>query len=128
MALATAAEVTARSGVTYTGTELTRVNAYLDDVSVLVLRFVRPWNPVDDPDVKAIVIKEVRAWLNEEPGIANERVDVLQTAYANGGDPQYLSEAAQAELEDWVRAQQGVPRRGGIGTIELISTWKPEVD
>lgn len=128
MALATAAEVTARSGVTYAGTELTRVNSFLDDISAFVTQYVRPYNPAGDSVVKAIVIAEVRYQLNVEPGIDSERVDVLQTAYAQGGNVQELSDAAKAMLDDWVKAQQGIPRRGGIGSIQLISTWKPEVD
>jgi hypothetical protein len=126
MALISVSDVEARTGETYTGTELARVNAFIDDISALVELYARKtWAPTPAA-IKAVVANEVRYYLNIEPGVASEQVDILRTSYANTGQVQDLSDSAKATIDEFLKMEMGIPRRGGIGTIQLISTWKPE--
>lgn len=126
MALIEVADVQARTGETYSGTELARVNAFIQDISALVELYARKtWSPTPDA-ITGLIVNEVRYYLNVEPGVSSEQVDVLRTSYANAGQVQDLSQSAKDTIDEFLKMEAGIPRKGGIGTIQLISTWKPE--
>lgn len=114
--LITAADITARTGVTYEGTELARVNAAIQDVSALIEDYCKKvWPSPVPPAVIAVTASEVRRNLNMEPGVANERVADLSSGYAFGGDVLPLTPGTEKALDRALRKS-----RSPIGTIQLV--------
>lgn len=114
--LITVPDIEARTGTTYTGTELARVNAAIADVSALIEDFCKKtWLAPVPPAVVAIAASEVRRNLNMDPGVANERVADLASGYAYAG-------AVLALTPDTERALRRVLRssRSPISTIQLV--------
>lgn len=119
MALVTVEDVQARTGETYQGTELARVNAFIEDVSALIGDFVATLGgSIPDPtpgSVKAVAVMEVRRYLNTDPGVYTERVDVISDSFAYQGAAVALSPGAEDSLKRWIRST-----RKGLRTIQLV--------
>jgi hypothetical protein len=116
--LITVEDVQARTGQTYTDTDLARVNAFIEDVSGLIADYCYPLTiPSPTPaTVKAVAALEVRRMLNVEPGVAQERIDNLSESFEAGGATLALSNGAKDALNGWKRTQ-----RKGISTLRLVT-------
>jgi hypothetical protein len=115
--LITVDDVQARTGESYEGADLARVNAFIEDVSALITDFCLPTViPSPTPgSVKAVAAMEVRRYLNTEPGVYTDRIDTLSEAYGYRGAAVVLAPEAEAALTKWIRTQ-----RSAIRTIRLV--------
>ena len=117
--LCTVSDIEARTGDTFTGAELGRVNAFIEDVSAAIETYLRSkGKTLPDPvpgSIKAAATMEVRRMLNVDPGIANGRVDILAESYTDGGRSYVLSPACREELSIWVKST-----RKSLRTVRLV--------
>lgn len=101
--IVTVADVEAMTKTTYVDEDLTQVTFLVESVSALMEDALGPV-VIPDPVPRSLVligVNEVRMHLNMEPGVANERLDVLSQGYAYGGAVQSLSLGALAALRRW---------------------------
>lgn len=82
MALCTVEDIQVRLGTPLEGDEALRVEAYIDDVSALILAHCRvsDFDPVPG-EVRAVCVAEVLRALNANPGIIAEEIGEISTRY-----------------------------------------------
>lgn len=99
----TVADVQTVTKTTYVDADLAQVEFLVECVASLMQDELGPVTvPVPTPKSLVLVgVNEVRMHLNMEPGVANERLDVLSQGYAYGGAVQSLSAGAKAALKAW---------------------------
>ncbi|MEU9871110.1 hypothetical protein AB0C87_24985 [Actinomadura sp. NPDC048021] len=117
--LITADEVSVQTGQTYTGTDLDKVNSFIQNISDAIEVYCR--RTFSDPvpgAIKAVALLEVRRLLNSEPGVANEKIADLSTGYAYGGGAVLLSNSAKSDLRAYLRW-----KRPGVGSIRVFSPY-----
>ncbi|MEU7830389.1 hypothetical protein [Nonomuraea sp. NPDC049129] len=118
----TVADIEARTGQVYEDTQLDQVNAFITDVTALVEDFLgRVFTPTSPAPagVRGITAREVIRYLNEDPGVAADRVGDLSTSYAHQGAVVVLSADTVTQLRRY-------KRRSGIGSIQLVSRYIPD--
>jgi hypothetical protein len=83
MALCTVEDIQVRLGTPLEGDEALRVEAFIDDVSALIVAHCRGTEISDPPpdEIKAVCIAEVMRALNANPGIIAEEIGEISTRY-----------------------------------------------
>lgn len=112
--LITAEEVGVQNRTTYEGEALAQVNSFIQAISAAIETYSkRTYSEPVPAFIKSVALIEVRRLLNSEPGVANERIGDLATAYEFTA---LLSNSAKADLKAYLRWM-----RPGISTIRLFS-------
>ncbi|MFE4513770.1 hypothetical protein ACFRMQ_06145 [Kitasatospora sp. NPDC056783] len=111
MTLASVEDVAARLGRPVLDDERPRVEALLDDVSVLIAEHCTgAWNPLDPPaSFRVVACAEVIRWLAVTPGVISERTGELEVQFEASAATSGLSEAAKSGLRRYRRALSSIP-------------------
>jgi hypothetical protein len=84
MALCTVEDIQVRLGQTLEGDDALRVEAFIDDVSAMIVAYCRGTDITDPPpaEIKAVAVAEVMRALNAIPGIIAEQIGEISTRYS----------------------------------------------
>ncbi|MEO3857480.1 hypothetical protein [Acrocarpospora sp. B8E8] len=110
-------DIETRLGRSFDAAEQARAEAFITDVSALVVTYCRKTFTDESGvltapgDVKAVVCGEVIAALNAAPGISSEQIGEIQTTYTRYTAG--LSSAARAALRRFRRRIGSVHAGGG---------------
>lgn len=108
---ATSEDVAARLGRPVLTDEQPRVDALLDDVSVLIAAHCNGnWDTSAPPATfRVVACYEVIRWLSVTPGVVMERTGELEVQFQASASVLGLSEAAKASLRRYRRSLSSIP-------------------
>ncbi|MFJ5066537.1 hypothetical protein ACIQC7_08985 [Kitasatospora sp. NPDC088556] len=104
-------DVAARLGRPVLPDEQPRVEALLEDVSVLITEYCTgSWDRTNPPaSFKVVACYEVIRWLSVTPGVLMERTGELEIQFQAGASVLGLSEAAKVALRRYRRSLSSIP-------------------